>query len=107
MLKLAIDLYGRCDILWGELCSRVEFGVLAHNYQDLRCLQVSSFSYTKSLSLMLLFIITANAKAQLLTVPPYAVSAVVLLITSYISDRIQSRGIPLACAAAGGGIGYL
>ncbi|TCD71973.1 hypothetical protein EIP91_000105 [Steccherinum ochraceum] len=48
-----------------------------------------------------------NARAQLLTVPPYAVSAVVLLLTSYASDRLQSRGIPLSCSACLGGIGYL
>ncbi|KAL4254788.1 MFS transporter superfamily protein [Abortiporus biennis] len=47
----------------------------------------------------------SNAKAQLLTVPPYAVSAVVLTITSYYSDRIQSRGIPMSFAAVGGAIG--
>lgn len=49
----------------------------------------------------------ANAKAQLLTVPPYAVSAIVLIILSYFSDRFQSRGIPLSCAASIGAIGYL
>ncbi|KAH8103124.1 MFS general substrate transporter [Cristinia sonorae] len=48
-----------------------------------------------------------NARAQLLTVPPYAVSAVVLILTSYVSDRLQSRGIPLSMAASLGGIGYL
>ncbi|KAK7678142.1 hypothetical protein QCA50_018936 [Cerrena zonata] len=49
----------------------------------------------------------SNAKAQLLTVPPYAVSAAVLIILSYFSDRFQSRGIPLSCAASIGAIGYL
>jgi len=49
----------------------------------------------------------SNAQAQLLTVPPYAVSAVVLTLTSYLSDRMQSRGIPMSCAAVLGGIGYL
>ncbi|CAL1699503.1 unnamed protein product [Somion occarium] len=48
-----------------------------------------------------------NARAQLLTVPPYAVSAVVLTLTAYVSDRLQSRGIPMSCAACVGGIGYL
>ncbi|THH23187.1 hypothetical protein EUX98_g7988 [Antrodiella citrinella] len=48
-----------------------------------------------------------NARAQLLTVPPYAVCAVVLLLFSYASDRLQSRGIFLSCAASIGGIGYL
>ncbi|OCB89282.1 MFS general substrate transporter [Sanghuangporus baumii] len=48
-----------------------------------------------------------NAIAQLLTVPPYAVAAVVLTLTSYASDRFQHRGIFMAGASAVGGIGYL
>lgn len=54
-----------------------------------------------------LFNVIANAIAQLLTVPPYAVAAVVLTMTSYVSDRLQSRGVFMACASAVGGIGYL
>ncbi|KAK7678322.1 hypothetical protein QCA50_018670 [Cerrena zonata] len=49
----------------------------------------------------------SSATAQLLTVPPYAVSAVVLTLASYASDRLQSRGIFMSCAACLGGIGYL
>ncbi|KAI0078355.1 MFS general substrate transporter [Panus rudis PR-1116 ss-1] len=49
----------------------------------------------------------SNASAQLLTVPPYAVSAVVLTLTSYLSDKIQNRGIPLSLSACVSGIGYL
>ncbi|KAI0687669.1 major facilitator superfamily domain-containing protein [Cytidiella melzeri] len=48
-----------------------------------------------------------NARAQLLTVPPYAVCAVVLCTCSYISDRIQSRGLFVAGAGAVSGIGYV
>ncbi|KAL1746043.1 major facilitator superfamily domain-containing protein [Schizophyllum fasciatum] len=48
----------------------------------------------------------SNAKAQLLTVPPYAVAAVVLTLLSVISDRLQSRGPFMAGASAVGGIGY-
>ncbi|EJD05399.1 MFS general substrate transporter [Fomitiporia mediterranea MF3/22] len=48
-----------------------------------------------------------NAIAQLLTVPPYAVAAVVLTITSYTSDRLQHRGMLMSGASAVGGIGYL
>lgn len=36
------------------------------------------------------------ARAQLFTVPPYAVALVVTVIVSAISDRLQSRGFPLA-----------
>ncbi|KAI0366855.1 MFS general substrate transporter [Pilatotrama ljubarskyi] len=48
-----------------------------------------------------------NALAQLLTVPPYAVAAVYLCLTSYTSDRLQSRGIFIAAASALAGIGYV
>lgn len=50
---------------------------------------------------------TANALAQLLTVPPYAVAAVVLVAFSFASDRLQSRGVFMAIASSIGGIGYL
>ena len=56
---------------------------------------------------MIPFLYSADAQAQLLTVPPYALSAVVLLIASYLSDHYQSRGIPISCAASLSGIGYL
>jgi len=48
-----------------------------------------------------------SAVAQLLTVPPYAVAAVVLTSFSYASDKLQSRGIFMAIASGIGGIGYL
>ncbi|KAH9941658.1 MFS general substrate transporter [Epithele typhae] len=48
-----------------------------------------------------------NALAQLLTVPPYVVAAIVLCSCSYISDRIQSRGLFAAGASALAGIGYV
>ncbi|KAG6830602.1 hypothetical protein H0H92_015883 [Tricholoma furcatifolium] len=49
----------------------------------------------------------SNARAQLFTVPPYAVAAVVLVTFSYSSDRLQHRGGFMALACAIGGIGYL
>ncbi|KAL5499292.1 hypothetical protein ACEPAH_1810 [Sanghuangporus vaninii] len=48
-----------------------------------------------------------NAIAQLLTVPPYAVAAILLMLTSYISDRIQNRGLLMAVANAVSAIGYM
>ncbi|KAH7887020.1 major facilitator superfamily domain-containing protein [Phlebopus sp. FC_14] len=48
-----------------------------------------------------------NALAQLLTVPPYAVAAIVLCCTAYITDRMQTRGLAVAAACAVGTIGYL
>lgn len=38
----------------------------------------------------------SNARAQLFTVPPYAVAFVVMFIFNRASDRLQSRGIPCA-----------
>ncbi len=48
----------------------------------------------------------ANALAQLLTVPPYAVAAVVLFMVCYAADRMQSRGVFVAGASVVGAIGY-
>ncbi|KAI0716549.1 MFS general substrate transporter [Earliella scabrosa] len=47
-----------------------------------------------------------NALAQLLTVPPYAVAAIVLYMVCYAADRLQSRGAFVAPAFAVGAIGY-
>ncbi|KJA25497.1 hypothetical protein HYPSUDRAFT_199652 [Hypholoma sublateritium FD-334 SS-4] len=49
----------------------------------------------------------ANALAQLLTVPPYIVAAIVMLAFAFTSDRLQSRGILMAVSSAIGGVGYL
>lgn len=96
-----------------QLRSRVHLRVLANHHQDIRiqcvypfCLPFSATNqdtirHTDAL------LRTANALAQLLTVPPYAVAAVVMTTTSYFSDRIQSRGIFMAGASTVGGIGYM
>ncbi|KAJ7717634.1 MFS general substrate transporter [Mycena maculata] len=49
----------------------------------------------------------SNAITQLLTVPPYAAAAVLLVSFSFASDRLQSRGIFMAIACAISGIGYV
>ncbi|KAJ8081894.1 hypothetical protein PM082_007740 [Marasmius tenuissimus] len=49
----------------------------------------------------------STSKSQLMTVPPYAVAAIVLTSLSALSDRLQSRGIIMMFATALGGIGYL
>lgn len=48
-----------------------------------------------------------KAEAQLLTVPPYAVAAVILLSFSWASDRLQTRGIFMTTASTIGAVGYL
>ena len=50
--------------------------------------------------------VKANAQAQLLTVPPYAVAAAVLMGVSYTTDRLKTRGVFVVIASAVGGIGY-
>ena len=42
-----------------------------------------------------------------MTVPPYAVAAVVLIIFAFASDKLQTRGIFMAVSSALGGVGYL
>ncbi|KZP33760.1 MFS general substrate transporter [Athelia psychrophila] len=48
-----------------------------------------------------------NAIAQLLTVPPYVVAAVVLALFGTGSDRLQSRGFFMATSSTIAGIGYI
>jgi len=48
-----------------------------------------------------------NAITQLLTVPPYAVAAILLLSFSWCSDRLQSRGVFMSTACVISGIGYV
>ena len=47
------------------------------------------------------------ARAQLMTVPPYAVALVVTLATSYASDRLQRRGYFVIALALTGALGFL
>ncbi|KAF8549086.1 MFS general substrate transporter [Imleria badia] len=48
-----------------------------------------------------------NALAQLLTVPPYAVAAIVLCGAAYFTDRFQTRGLVISSSCFLGAIGYL
>ncbi|GJJ14844.1 hypothetical protein Clacol_009112 [Clathrus columnatus] len=47
------------------------------------------------------------ANAQLLTVPPYACAAIVLVLLSFASDRLQSRGLFCAASSLISAIGYV
>ncbi|GAA5924395.1 uncharacterized protein JCM15063_005628 [Sporobolomyces koalae] len=47
-----------------------------------------------------------NARAQLFSVPPYAVALVFMLLITTISDRVQSRGIPVMIVFAIGIVGW-
>ncbi|KAF8527116.1 major facilitator superfamily domain-containing protein [Gautieria morchelliformis] len=48
-----------------------------------------------------------KANAQLLTVPPYACAAVVLTLSAWVSDRLQTRGIICSVSSMVAGIGYV
>ncbi|GFZ45527.1 hypothetical protein JCM24511_03253 [Saitozyma sp. JCM 24511] len=48
-----------------------------------------------------------NAKAQLFTVPPYAVALVSMLLLTSFSDWRQTRGIPVACVFIVGLVGWV
>lgn len=54
---------------------------------------ISSFGYT-------------NARAQLFTVPPYAVAFVGTVAISYLSDRLKSRGIFVVCLMLLSAVGF-
>lgn len=47
-----------------------------------------------------------NAKAQLMTVPPYATAGVVMLIVAKVSDRMKMRGPFVAGVLVLSAIGY-
>ncbi|KAL4067018.1 major facilitator superfamily domain-containing protein [Scleroderma yunnanense] len=47
------------------------------------------------------------ALSQLMVVPPYAAAGLFLVITSYISDKIRSRGLFIVAGCTFGGVGYL
>ena len=49
----------------------------------------------------------ADALAQILTVPPYAVAAIVLCLGSHASDRLQIRGLFVAGSCLLSAIGYM
>lgn len=42
-----------------------------------------------------------------MTVPPYAVAAVVMSMISYVTDRLQTRGLFMAGSSCIGAIGYM
>ncbi|KAJ3885884.1 MFS general substrate transporter [Lentinula edodes] len=73
-------------------------------YFALNCSLASTSAFLPTILKTLGF---SSARVQLMTVPPYAVAAFVIVLGSWISDRLQSRGIPIAFASLVGGVGYL
>ena len=67
----------------------------------------SAYFFVRGLVTSTNLYVIANATAQLLTVPPYAVSAVVLVLVSYVSDKRQTRGYFVAGANVLAAVGYV
>lgn len=56
---------------------------------------------------LMIHALLANALAQLLTIPPYVVSTVVLLASCYASDKLRVRGVFVAGTSALAALGYM
>jgi retrograde regulation protein 2 len=73
-----------------------------------------SFSLNVSFSSLPVFLPTVirdmgftAIKAQGLTAPPFLLSFMLTLSTTWLADRLQQRGLVIACLSATGAIGYL
>ncbi|KAJ2370103.1 hypothetical protein IW150_004994 [Coemansia sp. RSA 2607] len=70
-------------------------------------LNIPLASYTSFLPTIVKLMGYTDAKAQLMTVPPYACAIVTLLLMCWNSDRTQRRGYHVAASAAIACIGYI
>ena len=72
---------------------------------------ITTFGYSKFhvlvLSLVINFLPAGPATAQLMTVPPYLVAAMVMVSFSLSSDKFQNRGTFMSIASLIGALGYL
>ncbi|KAF7325662.1 MFS general substrate transporter [Mycena kentingensis (nom. inval.)] len=73
-------------------------------YFGLNCALASISAFLPTILTTLGF---TNAAAQLLTVPPYAFAAIMLVSFCFASDRLQNRGLFMSAACIIGGIGYI
>jgi hypothetical protein len=99
-------LYWWHHLLRSELRPGIYFCVLAYYHHDAGLLYVSTFVSADKASVDKLAF-EASTQAQLMTVPPYAVAAIILLCFSFASDKLQTRGIFMAASSSLGGVGYL
>jgi hypothetical protein len=100
-----IDLSRRRHLFRGKRCACFYLRIFAYHHQDFRIQRVVSLvvppcAVANGSS-------AANARAQLLTVPPYAVTSLIITISSWSSDRLLSRGLFIIASSATGGIGYV
>ncbi|KAJ1736048.1 hypothetical protein LPJ61_000191 [Coemansia biformis] len=70
-------------------------------------LNIPLASYTSFLPTIVKIMGYTDAKAQLMTVPPYACALVCVFAVCWSSDRHRSRGLHVACCAAVACLGYI
>ena len=97
------DLRCRGHVLRFKLRVWVHLGFPAYNHQNIwvQCVKLVAFAIHAPHPILL-----ANAIAQLLTVPPYAVATIVLCMSQYYSDRLRNRGAFAIASSALGAVGY-
>ncbi len=105
-IYLSSDLSWRRHLFRGKCCARFYFCLLAYHHQDFRIQWVLLPRHWRIIAKKTKCF-PANARAQLLTVPPYAMTAVVITLTSWFSDRLLTRGPFVMASTAIGGIGYV
>ncbi|KAJ7666034.1 MFS general substrate transporter [Mycena polygramma] len=100
----------------GDVGAKVDKDHIFLAFGDWRCYAAGGIYFglncaLASISAFLPTIITTfgftNAIAQLLTVPPYAVAAILMVSFSFASDRLQSRGIFMVISCLISGVGYV
>ena len=109
-VKRLESLLCRRDILLPQLRSDINFCIHSNDYQDVWVQYVNCTPFQIMLSKknrVGLPTIAANALAQLLAVPPYAVATIILCGASYWSDRVQSRGVSMVGVSLAGAVKYL
>ncbi|KAI8453414.1 hypothetical protein BY996DRAFT_7157860 [Phakopsora pachyrhizi] len=104
LLRLARD---RCPILGGEPSTEKRESISSIKHQLLQSIKsphvilfcVSFFLAGSNMNSLAYFGPSSKTDTQLLTVPPYAVGLVIILVVSYLSDKYSARSIAIIFAA--------
>ncbi|PYI36532.1 MFS general substrate transporter [Aspergillus indologenus CBS 114.80] len=99
-----------------ERVSGIDWKELGHTLLDTKAwiLAFMYFSCNVSFSSLPVFLPTiledmgfTSINAQGLTAPPFFASFLVTIATTWVADRIQQRGLVIACASLVGAVGYV
>ncbi|RAH49020.1 putative MFS transporter [Aspergillus brunneoviolaceus CBS 621.78] len=99
-----------------ERVSGIDWKELGHTLLDAKAwiLAFMYFSCNVSFSSLPVFLPTiledmgfTSINAQGLTAPPFFASFLVTIATTWVADRIQQRGLVIACASLVGAVGYV